>query len=132
MKRKKQYERKLNFIVEKIENLPRNPKKNEFYMDALFYRLQVAIDASFDLIAMVCKDMGIKVNDDYSNLEELESKGIFKAEILNELRKFNGLRNALAHKYNKIEEKTVLNQKSNIKSTLKRFLGWRRMLVKSY
>ena len=46
MKRREQYTRKLEFILDKIKVLPENFEDNIFMMDALFYRLQVSIDAA--------------------------------------------------------------------------------------
>lgn len=122
MKRKEQYKRKLDFIIEKIYNLPNVENQNDIYIDALFYRLQVAIDASMDVIAMLCKDLGIKVRDDYKNLDKIKELDIFSPELVNILRKYNGLRNALVHKYNKIEEDLILQQKEDIKENLNLFV----------
>ncbi|MHA1658647.1 MAG: HepT-like ribonuclease domain-containing protein, partial [Promethearchaeota archaeon] len=72
MNLKDQYKRKLEFIVDKISILPENLEENEFYIDALFYRLQITIDVAMDVVAMLCKDLGISVKDDYSNMDELE------------------------------------------------------------
>jgi uncharacterized protein YutE (UPF0331/DUF86 family) len=47
-------------------------------MDALFNRLQISVDAAMDVVAMLCKDWGITVKDDYSNIDELETLGIFQ------------------------------------------------------
>jgi uncharacterized protein YutE (UPF0331/DUF86 family) len=122
MNRKEQYKRKLEFILEKITNLPEKLEENEFYVDALFYRIQISIDAAMDIIAMLCKDFGITVKDDYTNMEELEKLNIFPSKILNDLRKWNGLRNVLVHKYNKIEEELVFQQKDNVVNTLGSFI----------
>jgi len=122
MKRKEQYERKFNFILENIHDLPKNPEQNKYYMEALFYRLQVSIEAAMDLIAMFCKDIGVKVEDDYTNIEELEKLNFFDPSLLNELRRLNGLRNIIVHKYNKIETELIIQQKNTIKATLDNFV----------
>jgi len=122
MKRLDTYRRKVNFILEKIHNLPANPTKNEFFMDALFYRLQNSIDATMDIIAMLCKDLGIKVKDDYSNIEALETSDIFSPKMIDDLTRLNGLRNALVHKYNKIDTELVINNKKNIIEILEEFV----------
>ena len=67
MNRKDKYKRKFDFVIDKITSLPEKFKENDYYMDALFYRLQISIDASMDVVAMLCKDLGITVKDDYSN-----------------------------------------------------------------
>lgn len=122
MKRLDQYNRKLEFIVDKIGILPENPEENIFYMDALFHRLQISIDAAMDIIAMICKDFGITVKDDYGNLDELEKLKIIDIEILEDLRRWNGLRNRLVHKYNKIEESIVIDERDKIVAGLKDFI----------
>ena len=122
MKRKEQYKRKLEFILEKITNLPENYEENEYYIDSLFYRIQISIDAVMDIIAMLCKDLGITVKDDYTNIDELEKLNLFPSEMLKVLRKFNGLRNVLVHKYNKIEEELVFQEKENVVKILLSFL----------
>lgn len=88
----------------------------------LFYRLQVSINASMDVIAMLCKDFGIKVKDDYSNLDQIVKLNIFSSEFVEQLRKFNGLRNALVHKDNKVEEDLILEQKNQIIKILNEFV----------
>ncbi|MCK4371064.1 MAG: DUF86 domain-containing protein [Candidatus Lokiarchaeota archaeon] len=122
MKRKDQYSRKLEFIIDKISILPDNIEENIFYIDALFYRLQVSIDAAMDVIAMLCKDLGITVRDDYSNIDDLESLNIFQKDLLKNLRRLNGLRNVLVHRYNKIEEERIIQEKKNFVDNLKKFV----------
>ncbi len=118
MNRIEQYKRKLEFIIDKITVLPEKLDDNKFFLDALFYRLQISIDASMDVVAMLCKDLGITVKDDYSNLDEIEKLSIFTPGLTNELRKWNGLRNVLVHKYNKIEEEIVFQNKNRVVETL--------------
>jgi len=122
MKRKDQYSRKLEFIIDKISLLPDNIEENIFYIDALFYRLQISIDVAMDVVAMLCKDLGITVRDDYSNIDELESLKIFQMDLLKDLRRLNGLRNVLVHRYNKIEEGRIIQEKNNFADILKKFV----------
>ena len=122
MNRIDRYKSKLEFIIDKITNLPQDLNQNEFLIDALFYRLQVSIDASMDVIAMLCKDLGITVKDDYHNLEELEKLNIFPLNLINELRRWNGLRNAVVHKYNKIEEQLIIDERKNVRKSLELFV----------
>ena len=122
MKRRDQYTRELEFIADKIAILPENMNDNIFLMDALFYRLQVSIDAAMDIVAMLSKDLGITVKDDYSNIDELENLNIFPGEFLNEIRRLNGLRNVLVHRYNKIEEDLIVTEKDHFVEVLKEFI----------
>jgi uncharacterized protein YutE (UPF0331/DUF86 family) len=122
MNRLDNYNRKINFIIEKIHNLPENPLKNEFFLDALFYRIQNAADAAMDIIAMLCKDLGIMVKDDYSNIESLESLDLFNSKMRDDLTRLNGLRNALVHKYNKIDTELVISKREEIVKILEEFI----------
>jgi len=122
MKRRDQYIQKLEFIADKITVLPENVKDNIFLMDALFYRLQVSIDVAMDIIAMLSKDLGITVKDDYSNLDELENLNIFPGDFLNEIRRLNGLRNVLVHRYNEIEEELIVSERDHFVEVLKEFI----------
>ncbi|NVM44712.1 MAG: DUF86 domain-containing protein [Candidatus Lokiarchaeota archaeon] len=123
MKRIDQYRRKLEFIVDRITVLPNNVEENIFFLDALFYRLQISVDAAMDVVAMLCKDLGITVKDDYSNIDELETLDIFSRDYSNELRRLNGLRNALVHRYNKIEEEQIIKEKVHFVEILKKFVS---------
>ena len=82
MNRREQYQRKLEFIIDKVNRLPEAVENDEVRQDALYYRLQNAIDAAMDVVAMLCKDLGFTVKDDYVNLETLEQEGIFTQEIV--------------------------------------------------
>jgi uncharacterized protein YutE (UPF0331/DUF86 family) len=74
-----------------------------------------------DVVAMLCKDLGNTVKDDYSNLDELEKLSIFKPELINDLRRWNGLRNVLVYKYNKIEEELIFQNENRVVETLMSF-----------
>lgn len=66
--------------------------QDEKTMLASYKAFQEAAEASQDLVAMMCKDTGIRPQDDYSNLERLESLSIRSRNVLIET---NGLRNHL-------------------------------------
>ena len=91
-------------------------------MDALFYRLQVSIDAAMDVIAMLSKDLGVTVKDDYSNIDELKTLNMLPTELLKELAHLNHVRNTLVHRYNKIEEDQIIREKDYYVDVLKRFV----------
>ncbi len=71
-----------------------------------------------DVVAMLCKDLGITVKDDYSNLDALDELSIFSPNLIKRLHQWIGLRNVLVHKYNKIEEDLVLQNKNEVVNTL--------------
>jgi uncharacterized protein YutE (UPF0331/DUF86 family) len=119
--RKLLYERKLNIIVEKLESLPTS-YKDQLVKDAIMYRIQVAVEAATDLAAMLVKDHGKQVSDDYTNLTILADLGIIPLKLIDELKKLNGLRNAIVHKYNHFEEDTVLKNLKKISVALMKFV----------
>jgi len=100
------YRRKIGYIVEKLGELPPNLDDN-FYFEALLYRLHTSIDAAMDIIAMLNRDLGLNVSDDYTNIDNLMNKGILDRYLAEKLKLLNGLRNVIVHKYNKLDEKIV-------------------------
>jgi uncharacterized protein YutE (UPF0331/DUF86 family) len=68
---------------------------------ASYKAFQEAVEACMDLVAMMCRDSGIKAGDDYGNLERLEALSAGSREALTEA---NGLRNHLVHRYNRRDD----------------------------
>lgn len=119
--REQQYRRKINFIVEKVHSFPTKFSSSES-TDAYLYRAQIAIEAAMDMIAMLVKDKGKTVSDDYHNIDTLLSLKVVTPEAALQLKHLNGLRNAIVHKYNKFEEETAVKQRENIQKNLLAFL----------
>ena len=115
------YRRKINYITEKLEELPPN-LDNIFYFEALLYRLHTSIDAVMDIIAMLVRDLGMEVEDDYTNIEKLADKHLLNKELADKLKMLNGLRNAIVHKYNKFDEQVVKEHLSEIIEIIFSFL----------
>ncbi|MEW5896250.1 MAG: DUF86 domain-containing protein [Nanoarchaeota archaeon] len=114
------YNQKFNFICEKLEKIPAKP--SGLVIDATLYAVQVSIDAAMDIVAMLVKDLGEEVSDDYHNLGILQEKKILSQKEADILKRYNGLRNAIVHKYNKFEEKEVTEHIGEIKNNLYAFL----------
>ena len=72
---------------------------------ASYKAFQEAVEASMDLVAMMCRDLGIKARDDYGNLERLEALSSGSRVVLIEA---NGLRNHLVHRYNRRDDLLAL------------------------
>ena len=109
MLRRKRYSEKLEFIEKEINFISQHTIEDEVSKRAILYSLQTAIEATMDIVAMLCKDIGLEVEDDYTNISKLLDEKILNKEEGNLLRRFNGLRNAIAHHYNhlnlsKVEE----------------------------
>jgi uncharacterized protein YutE (UPF0331/DUF86 family) len=43
----------------------------------VFYAISTAIEAAIDMIAMLCKDMGIMPKGDYENIQSIKTKSLF-------------------------------------------------------
>jgi uncharacterized protein YutE (UPF0331/DUF86 family) len=71
-----------------------------------------------DLVAMMCKDLGIKPQDDYGNLENLGDLTEGSKKVLIEA---NGLRNHLVHRYNKRDDLLALNSMRGLLSGIMAF-----------
>ncbi len=85
--------------------------KDEKTMLASYKAFQEAVEASQDLVAMMCKDTGIRPQNDYSNLERLESISTRSRSVLIEA---NGLRNHLVHRYNKRDDLMALESMKDL------------------
>ena len=125
------YKEKLVFVSDKIESIPENPETS-IEKDATFYRIQVAIESIADLVAMIVKDLGKTVGDDYHNLEILQEEKIIDKKLSEELKRLNGLRNILIHKYNKIEEKLIFGDIDNIVRIISKFLDVVEDVIKKF
>jgi uncharacterized protein YutE (UPF0331/DUF86 family) len=80
---------------------------------ASYKAFQEAVEACLDLVAMMCKDDGVRPQDDYSNLERLESLSTISRKVLIEA---NGLRNHLVHRYNPRDDLLALESMKDLLS----------------
>jgi len=121
MSRIDSYRRKIDYILDKLRELP-SSFDNEFMVDALLYRLHTSIEAAMDIIAMLVKDLGKNVMDDYSNIETLNGLGIIDEKLADKLKQLNGLRNIIVHRYNKVDENIIIESLEDIVGTLFKFV----------
>ncbi|TFG02986.1 MAG: DUF86 domain-containing protein [Promethearchaeota archaeon] len=122
--REKRYNDKINYITSSIQLFSTIPK-NELEKRGIFYTIQTSIESLIDLIAMVVKDLGIPVNDDEKNISELINRRKIDPELGEDLKKANGMRNILVHRYNSIEEETIFESENKLK---KLFLEWLKII----
>ena len=123
MERAAVYRRKLNIIVEELEALPSpDAELSRLEMRGLLHAVQVAVDAAMDVVAMRLKDIGQEVTDDYHNLDALVAGGRLDVDLAATLRRLNGLRNAIVHRYNTFEEETVRESVDEIRTALFAFV----------
>ena len=109
--RAKRYREKLNLIIERVADIEdwlpsdvsdfSSDKRNRL---AIYKAFQELIEASFDVAAMVCKNLKIVPKDDYTNLETLQNIRIIDERLNNALAESNGLRNRLVHRYNSLDD----------------------------
>ena len=115
--RRKRYRDKIQHIFDYIQELPLEPK-NELEKRGIFYSLQTSIEATVDLIAMLIKDLGIQVKDDNLNISEIVKVRNLNPELGEKLKKVNGLRNIIVHRYNEIDEKLILDSVKEVRDLL--------------
>jgi len=121
--RKDRYLSKMGFIIEKLYTLPDEiDSLEELEIDGVLYRVQTSIDATLDIVAMMVRDIGIEVEDDYENIEILKNKKVIDPKLADELKKLNGLRNAIAHKYENLNIELILNNLETVKEQLREFI----------
>lgn len=121
--RKDRYLSKMGFILEKLYTLPDEiDSLEELEIDGVLYRVQTSIDAALDIAAMMVRDIGIDVEDDYENLEILKDKKVIDPKLADELKKLNGFRNAIAHKYENLNIELILNNLETVKEQLHEFI----------
>jgi len=64
--------------------------------------------------AMKLRDMGLKVDDDATNIEKIESQGIITQGEADFLKEINGVRNFIVHRYNQVNMNIVNEALSKI------------------
>lgn len=115
--RLKRYRDKIQHVYNYIHDLPLKPK-NELEKRGIFYSLQTSIEAIIDMIAMLVKDLGIQVEDDNKNIDVIIEKRSLTADVGDKLKKANGLRNIIIHRYNEIDEEIILESVKEVKELL--------------
>ncbi|UJG44078.1 MAG: DUF86 domain-containing protein [Candidatus Heimdallarchaeum endolithica] len=106
--RKKRYRDKFNYITDNLKCLTVTPR-TELEKKGVLYSVHTIIESVIDLVAMFIKDLGYQVEDDQKNISLLVKKLNLEPELEIELKKANGLRNILVHRYNGVDEEMVLN-----------------------
>lgn len=111
------YREKIDYIVRSLESIPEDPT-GDLEISGVFYKLHTSIEAAMDLVAMLLKDLGRKVEDDYRNIEALEESATIPEELAGKLKKCNGLRNYLVRRYNRIDEGLALSYSTEVRKAL--------------
>lgn len=97
--RRRRYLEKLEWVEREINFATEHAMSDEVRKRAVLYSIMTAVEAVMDIVAMLVKDMGKQVEDDYTNISKLLEEGVVDEGEAELLRKYNGLRNAIAHHY---------------------------------
>lgn len=119
--RKERYREKIEYIIEALSEIPPNPEK-PIEISGTFYNLLTSIESAMDISAMLVKDLGKRVEDDYTNIDILHEIGVIDEKLAEKLKMCNGLRNWLVHRYNRINKKLVLESVEEVKEILTEFI----------
>jgi len=115
------YREKMEYIIEALEQIPEKPER-PIEISGIFYNLHTSIESAMDIIAMLLKDLGLRVEDDYSNIEKLVEFKVIDKKLGEKLKMCNGLRNWLVHRYNRIDTKIVLESVDEVKEILMKLI----------
>ncbi len=103
MKQEDRYLSKLERFFEEEEFIIAHRIEDEVTERAMLHALEIAVEVSMDVIAMKIRDMGLKVDDDATNIEKITGAGIISKDEADFLRQMNGVRNFIVHMYNKLD-----------------------------
>lgn len=125
--RKERYNQKLSSLEDRIHMLEANLTwKEEFLTNrilrkACYKEFQESVEIVSDICAMIIKDSGLIVEDDYSNLERV-SEIVGLEDLKDSLKKVHGLRNVLVHEYNEINDELAFDSILESIPALKKFI----------
>ncbi len=97
---KDRYLSKLETLIKEEEFIISHKIEDEVTERALLHALEIAVEISMDVIAMKLRDMGLKVEDDATNIEKITHERIISKSEADFLRQMNGVRNFIVHRYN--------------------------------
>lgn len=109
MKQDDRYLTKVERFIKEEEFILAHTIENDVTERALLYSLQVSIEISMDIVAMKLRDMGLKVDDDATNIEKIQGHGIITQGEAEFLKEINGVRNFIVHRYNQVDM-DIINQ----------------------
>jgi len=107
LKQEDRYLTKVERFLKEEEFILTHAIENDVTERALLYSLQVSVEISMDIIAMKIRDMGLKVDDDATNIEKITGKEIISQEEADFLREMNGVRNFIVHRYDRLDMNIV-------------------------
>jgi uncharacterized protein YutE (UPF0331/DUF86 family) len=110
VERRMRYLDKLRHIDKRVSNIRSwlQESIDEKTRLAIYKAFQEIVEAIFDVTAMKLVDLRISPKDNYTNLRELEERGLLMGETIDVLREAYGLRNRLIHSYNTFSDEIAL------------------------
>ena len=105
--RRERYLEKLEVFERELQFIETHRICDDVTERALLHSLQVCVEISMDVVAMLMLDIGLVAEDDYTNIEKLAKEDVLGKEEGETLKDYNGLRNAIVHRYNHSDMKYV-------------------------
>ena len=106
--RRKRYLEKLEFFEDEFNFITSHEICDDVTERALLHSLQTCSEISMDVVAMLTKDVGLAVGDDYTNIEKLARESIVGMNEMEVLKEYNGLRNSIVHRYGTLDMERVI------------------------
>ena len=106
--RRKRYLEKLEFFEAEVNFIESHEVCDDVTERALLHSLQTCAEISMDVVAMLTKDAGLAVGDDYTNIEKLARESIIDVNEMKVLNEYNGMRNSIVHRYGTLDMKRVI------------------------
>jgi len=107
LKQDDRYLTKVERFIKEEEFIVSHTIENDVTERALLYSLQVSVEISMDIVAMKLRDMGLKVDDDATNIDKMADHGIITQTEGDFLKEINGVRNFVVHRYNQLDMNIV-------------------------
>ena len=112
--REDRYLNKIEKFLKEEEFINSHEITDDITERALLYAIQISVEIATDIAAMKVRDMGLKVEDDTTNIEKLITEGAISKKDGEFLRQMNGVRNSIVHRYEVLNMKIVNEAKSRI------------------
>ena len=105
--RRERYLEKLEVFEEELNFMESHRICDDVTVRGLLHSLQVCVEVSMDVVAMLMRDLGLVAEDDYTNIEKLTREMVVDKEECETLKDYNGLKNSVVHRYNHLDMKYV-------------------------
>ncbi len=97
--RRKRYLEKPEFFEDEVNFIAAHEVCDDVTERMLLHSRQTCAEISMDVVAMLTKDAGLAVGDDYGNIEKLARESIIDVNETKILKEYNGMRNSIIHRY---------------------------------